>query len=63
MPSASCYTAKKQFIAENRVTKVEYPQHVAKNYDPLYSGVACNARYNQIQYLQIRCTKPIVCVK
>ena len=48
--SAARYTNLIRTQSEARVTKVQYPFSDALNYNPLYSSIGCNPRYERISY-------------
>ena len=48
--SAARYTAMRRTMATANVTKVHYPTNIALNYNPLYSTIACNPRYEPFMY-------------
>ena len=57
MRSASCYTNKVRVETFARVTKVQYPGNIANNYVKDEAAIACNPRFDVIQYLHVRCGK------
>lgn len=56
MPSAASYINKVRTEAQARVTKVQYPQTIATNQNPLYSSIACNPNFEKLNYIfRIKC--------
>jgi hypothetical protein len=48
--SAAGYTNRIRTRSEARVSKVQYPFSDAVNYNPLYSSIGVNPRYNKLEY-------------
>lgn len=65
----SAYTARRRFISDARVTKVQYPGSIAVNLNTVQSGIYCNPDFTVLNYA-IPCpfgcanlfVPPIVCV-
>jgi len=55
--SAARYTAMRRTVATANVTKVHYPTNIAKNYDSLYSAIACNPNFSVFMYANKPCCK------
>jgi hypothetical protein len=56
MPTAGAYINKRRFIAENNVTKVEYPGKVAVNFNNMYAGIRCNPLFQILNYSKPDCS-------
>lgn len=52
--SASCYTNLRKTIAMAKNTKVDYPGHVANNWNPLAPALGCNPRFEENTYMNIQ---------
>ena len=50
MRSASCYTNKVKITAYAKNTKVDYPGHVAKNWETLQAALPCNPEFTVQNY-------------
>lgn len=51
--SASCYTNLRKMTALAKNNKVDYPGHVAKNWNPLASTLGCNPIFDVQEYIDI----------
>ena len=52
--TASCYTNLIKQRAEAKNNKVDYPGHVAKNWNPLAPTLGCNPNFDVQEYIDIR---------
>ena len=50
MRTASCYTNKVKVVAYAKNRKVEYPGHVAKNWETLQATLPCNPDFTVQNY-------------
>ena len=51
--SASCYTNLRKITATAKNNKVDYPGHVAKNWNPLAPTLGCNPIFDVQEYVDI----------
>lgn len=51
MRSASCYTNKVKTVAYAKNRKVDYPGHVAKNWETLQATLPCNPNFDVQNYV------------
>ena len=62
MRTASCYTNKVKVTAYAKNTKVDYPGHVAKNWEVLQAALPCNPNFDIQNYIpNIPCSKNPTC--
>jgi hypothetical protein len=52
--TASCYTNLIKIKAQAKNNKVDYPGHVAKNWNPLAPTLGCNPIFDEQNYIDIR---------
>lgn len=51
--SASCYTNLRKTTALAKNNKVDYPGHIAKNWNPLASSLGCNPIFDVQEYIDV----------
>jgi hypothetical protein len=64
MRTASCYTNKVKITAYAKNTKVDYPGHVAKNWELLQAALPCNPNFTVQNYIPPPiCSGPAACTQ
>ena len=57
MRSASCYTNKVKVVSYAKNKKVDYPKHIAKNWETLQATLPCNPDFTVQDYVIVNCKK------